>query len=96
MVKYADLVLVYKILSGPASPVLSEFVKKANSRRASDKGDCIIPCRKSTFGRSAFSYQTSHSCSSLSGNFTNQTAYGICTKINKDLFVGKTRVPTPK
>merc|ERR1712131_530299 len=58
LMKYADIVLVYKILQGLAPPPLREFVKiNPNSiTRAGGRGDCVIPLRISPSGQSAFSY----------------------------------------
>lgn len=49
---HTDFLVVYKTLNGPAPPVLSGFVKKADGRNTSavDRGDCIIQCSKSMFG----------------------------------------------
>lgn len=45
---------LFKIFIGLVPPIFAEFVKKTTDRhtRASDRGDRIIPCRKSSFGQS--------------------------------------------
>jgi len=62
MIKFADILLVYKIFHGMAPPPLNKFIQQNfnSSTRASTRGDCKIPCKKSSFGQSAFSFRAAH------------------------------------
>jgi len=48
MIKFADILLVYKIFHGMAPPPLNKFIQQNfnSSTRASTRGDCKIPCKK--------------------------------------------------
>jgi len=62
MIKFADILLVYKIFHGMAPPPLNNFIQQNfnSSTRASTRGDFKIPCKKSSFGQSAFSFRAAH------------------------------------
>lgn len=67
VIKYSDLILVYKIFRGLAPPPLKDFIKKNTNRstRAASRGDCIVPFRKSVFGQSVFSYRASQTWNAI-------------------------------
>ena len=58
MVKFADLCFFYKIIHGLSSPPLRQFINIRTTdysrTRGAARGDCIIPFRKSVFGKNAF------------------------------------------
>ena len=61
MIKYANMCLMYKVINNLTSPPLKEFVQVRtsayHSTRSAERGDCIIPLRKSRFGQSTFSHK---------------------------------------
>uniref|UniRef100_A0A3P9HG26 ribonuclease H n=1 Tax=Oryzias latipes TaxID=8090 RepID=A0A3P9HG26_ORYLA len=67
IIQHTDCILVYKILHGLAPPPLQDFVKKRQNRstRASSRGDCIIPSRKSSFGQTVFSFRASQTWNTI-------------------------------
>ena len=89
MGKYTDACLVLKILNGLARPPLSIFVKQktqtygSRSTRSAMRGDCIVPLRKSTFSKSAFSVRASHVWNTLPSDTHNCTTYHTFTKCLK-------------
>ena len=89
LVQYTDACLVFKILNGLAPPPLSIFVKQksqtygSRSARSAMRGDCIVPLRKSTFSKSAFSVRASHVWNTLPSDTHNCTTYHTFTKCLK-------------
>ena len=67
-IKYADSVLIYKIIHSQAPPPLHEFVKKHPNRstRASSRGDCVVSLRKNAFGQAVFSFRAWQSWNQIS------------------------------
>ena len=67
MIKYADCTLVFKILNRLATAPLQMFIQKNESRstRATSRGDCIVPFRKSAYGQAVFSYRATHTWNTL-------------------------------
>ncbi len=66
-VKYNDSVLIFKIFHGLAPPPLQTFITKSTNRatRASSRGDCSVPFRKSAFSQAVFSYRASHTWNAI-------------------------------
>uniref|UniRef100_A0A8C7CP59 Reverse transcriptase domain-containing protein n=1 Tax=Oncorhynchus kisutch TaxID=8019 RepID=A0A8C7CP59_ONCKI len=89
LVQYTDACLVFKILNGLAPPPLNIFVKQktqtygSRSTRSAMRGDCIVPLRKSTFSKSAFSVRASHVWNTLPSDTHNCTTYHTFTKCLK-------------
>lgn len=58
LTKYTDACLLFKVLNGKARPPLSTFVKQKTSRnrstRSTQRGDCTVPFRSSSFSQSCF------------------------------------------
>ncbi len=62
-VSLADACLLYKVINGLTPPPLKEFVTlhSDNERTTwtTNRGDCVIQCRSSEFGKSALSVRAS-------------------------------------
>ena len=69
LIKYRNIVLVYKILHNTAPPPLNSLVTQRNNTRlttrSSTRGDLSVPFRKSTFGQSSFSVTAIQNWNSL-------------------------------
>lgn len=85
LVKFADILLVYKMFHGLAPPPLNEFVKQNlnASTRATSRGDCKISYRKSSFGQSAFSYRAAHTWNTIPTEVRNITSLTTFSKTIK-------------
>lgn len=85
MIKFADILLVYKILHGMAPPPHNEFIKQNfnSSTRATTRGDCIIPHRRSAFGQSVFSYRAVHTWNTIPIELRNITSLASFSKMIK-------------
>lgn len=91
MIKFANMLLAYKIFHGLAPPPLSEFIKQnqVTSTRASARGDCKIPYRKTSFAQLGFSYQAAHTWNSIPSELRNNTNINHFTKSIKQWLLDK-------
>lgn len=82
LIRFADILLVYKSLHGLAPPLLNEFIKQIqnSSTRSTSRGDCRVPYRKSAFGQSAFSYRTAHTWNTVPIELRNITSLKLFSK----------------
>ena len=82
-IKFADILLAYKIFYGLAPPPLNEFIKQNQntSTRASARGDCKI--------QSAISYRAAHTWDSIPIEFRNNTNINYFTKSIKQWLLDK-------
>ena len=67
--QFADACLIFKVLNGLAPPPLKEFIGQRESggrtTRATTRGDCKVPFRRSVFGKTVFSVRASNHWNSL-------------------------------
>lgn len=91
MIKFADIILVYKIFHGLAPPPLSEFIKQNQntSTRSFTRGDCKIPYRKTSFAQSSFSYRAAHIWNTIPAEIRSYTNINQFTKSIKQWLLDK-------
>lgn len=81
LIKFTNICLAYKILHGLAPPPLCDFlsVRSNNNHntRATSRGDCVIPFRKTAFGKSAFSYKTSNEWNTIPTSIREINSYDL-------------------
>ena len=76
--RYANTCLVYKVTHDLAAPPLSAFITPLTGSyitRGVTRGDCIIPHRKSTFSKSAWSVEGSQEWNSTPADIRDAVSY---------------------
>ena len=76
---FSDACLMFKVLNGLAPPPMNQFIERRDSggriTRATSRGDCDVPFRRSVFGKTVFSVRASHHWNSLPLEIRETTTY---------------------
>ena len=79
--KHANACLFYKIVNGLTSPPLRQFINIRTTAtrvtRGAERGDCIIPLRKSSFSQSSFSVKAAQQWNSIPSPIRYQTTFSL-------------------
>ncbi len=81
IIKYANVCLIYKMISGLSSPPLVQLVlirtTDYRSTRGTLRGDCIIPLRRSQFSQSAFSVKAAQEWNTIPTTIRDLDTYAL-------------------